>query len=237
MRTLTFLAEGQLECPTLFLIHPMPKPGAAKPIFFPEPIKLYFLCGYSMQPIDADGCVVDIGGASQALDFLKEAAPTVKIVLNVLKGIAATTRIVSGLSLEGLLPSSLTDGADGESLLDRIDNAKEWADGVASTVAGDEDVETLDSLDSVLEFAEAETTTKEQRLALRQAQTLTGSGFAKVKELAEKQGVLKKLPMTRLVDADGTVTWCARCQPRVATIPIRWLICTIAVCTGCTSTT
>ena len=55
LRTLTFLAEGQTDCPQLFLIHPMPKPGAKKPLFFAEPTKLYFLCGCTSQPITDEG--------------------------------------------------------------------------------------------------------------------------------------------------------------------------------------
>ena len=151
MRTVTFLAKGQLECPVLFIVHPLPKPGASKPLFFPESLKLYFLCGHSMQPVLEEGCCVDLGGESRAIEFLQAAGPALKTVMNVLKFIAAAGRIASGINLEDFLPF---DGGTG--LLERVKLAQEWADGVASTLTGEDDQDALESLDRVLEAAEAE---------------------------------------------------------------------------------
>ena len=62
--------------------------------------------------------------------------------------------------------------------------------------------------DDALAFAEAESPSAAEKLALSKVQQLTGRGFRLVKELAEKQGVLKNLPMSKVIDADGGVTWC-----------------------------
>ena len=76
-----------------------------------------------MQPITDKGCVVDLGGESEAMAFLREAAPAIKVqtctpnprmhknahlalhggaqvVLGVLKGLAMMQRVVTGLKLD-----------------------------------------------------------------------------------------------------------------------------------------
>ena len=77
-----------------------------------------------VQPITDEGCVVDLGGESEAMAFLREAAPAIKVqactsnqrmhmqnahlalhdgaqvVLGVLKGLAMMQRVVTGLKLD-----------------------------------------------------------------------------------------------------------------------------------------
>ena len=43
------------------------------------------------------GCVVTLGGESEAMAFLKQAAPALKVVFGVLKGLVALQRAVTGL--------------------------------------------------------------------------------------------------------------------------------------------
>jgi hypothetical protein len=110
----------------------------------------------------------------------------------------------AGINLEQFLPSELDAGA---SVLEHLDNAKTFVDDVAASVIGNEEADTLGLADDALAFAEAESPSAAEKLALSKVQQLTGRGFRLVKELAEKQGVLKNLPMSKVVDADGGVTW------------------------------
>ena len=224
VRTLTFLASGQTDCPQLFIISPVPTSTNKSPSFLNflpfQKMKLYFLCGYTMEPITDADCCITLDQATEVNKFVKDVGPALNVVLGVLKNFEMVP--LPGSPAIGMLTKLLADKTDSasqsvetaEALAGALSNAKIQAGGLIEGTNGS-------VLENVAAIAEKEEHSQKDRETIEEAQKLTGKSYELIKKKAEQKGVLTSLSkkMSKVVDADGSVVWCASDLP---TLPFSW---------------
>ena len=200
LRTLSFLAQGETDCPHLFMITPAESSVFQPSSWLAKKMHLYFLCAYDFQAVNLDTPVV----ITSPTEFVAKALPAFKVSLQVVKGALIAGRVLGGLKLDGLLPDM--DGLDAATqLLGQINAVKDAADKYVQD--DDTDHDALDLLDSAVELGEKEDLDYRTRDTLMEAQKLSGDAYRAIADLARTQDVLKKLNMKKMVSFDGTVAW------------------------------
>mmetsp|Transcript_75342 Transcript_75342/g.207881 ORF Transcript_75342/g.207881 Transcript_75342/m.207881 type:complete len:276 (+) Transcript_75342:951-1778(+) len=204
---LTFLAQGEVECPTLFVIRPVERARGVLCVkldsLLTQEYELRFLCAYDYSPVEP---AVRITRPS---DFIKTAGPAVLMGLGAIKLALRAGKLVTGFKLDELVPGLGEKGTVGAALA-KLDEFKGVVDEKLRTALGDEE-EAADSIDMLAEAVESldqEDVDEETVDALSKTQEkLTGPAYREVAKLAKEQGVLTRLPMTLMVDPQGNMTW------------------------------
>lgn len=211
LKAITFLAQGETDCPQLIVLTPAKK---TKVRFDPrswmsKEMELNFLCASSLEPIEP----------SVKINLLKDevkavwckVAPALKFSMQAIKMILAFPHIDLG-PLDSFLSerfnfdmTAVTDQV--QSMTEKVESMEVGIHKLVQAAMGDENADSLGTLDEVIKALEPEDLDAAQRDKIQEIQQLSGPAFKAITELAREQKVQLKLPMKKMMALDGTVAW------------------------------
>lgn len=197
LRAVTFLAQGETECPQLFIFTPREATRSFnEQSWFSHKWEVTFLCASNLEPVVERSVLI-----LEPHEFVRKAGPAIKVSMQAIKMILAVGLIADLGTFASFLCSRF--GLDVASGL--FEKVEEGVNKMVRAATHDDKSNSLDIFNGIVQMAEKKDLEDSQLVQLQKAWRMSGSAFMVVAQLARP--ILGKLPMKKMVAADGTVAW------------------------------